>query len=181
MEIYENLVLKYLIEKDLSKNDKNKNVNSKESDHPFEDLVVNDEEINFQDEKTQDQSSQQLTKTDQIAEEDPNIEDPIIGQQPDQMIETDPEEVLDNLARIYQLKKINARLLTAEQFIRYFSDPKYDDLKEKMMKAIELFKIVVDNYNTVSDRLDDIIHSYERFLIDVAKELDKISDKELRS
>ena len=180
MKIYENLILKYLIEKNIDKSNKTNN-NSQNADHPFEDLVVNDEEINFQDENANSNTPPQSPQVNELEDTEQTDSDPIIGENPDQAVDIDPEDVLDNLARVYQLKKINARLLTTEQFIRYFSDPKYDDLKEKILKAIELFKIVVDNYNTVSDRIDDIIHSYERFLIDVAKNLDKISDKELRS
>lgn len=77
--------------------------------------------------------------------------------------EEEPKEPKE-LGRIYELKKIYTRLTSIESYLSNSSDESLIKLRNYVSRAIELFKLIVDNMDSYKDRIDDIIVTYYKFL-----------------
>jgi hypothetical protein len=75
-----------------------------------------------------------------------------------------PQKTDQEIGRIYELKKIFSRLVSIESFLSVSSDDNILKLREYVVKAIELFKILIDNVNSFKDKIDDIIIMFYQFL-----------------
>jgi len=69
-----------------------------------------------------------------------------------------------NLGRIYELKKIYSRLTSLESYLTTETAPVLSKLRSFVSKAIEMFEIIVSNFSSFSDRIDEIIIIYYKFL-----------------
>jgi len=120
-------------------------------------------------------------------------EAPVEGEEPEEEVEEtegtdevgvdeepveDSEEQLSVVDQVYRLKKVYVKLLAISRILDYLSDIKYDDLRDKVLEAIDLFHIIVSNYENFRDKIDNIIKSYYRFLHSSVKELDRLSKRQ---
>lgn len=105
-------------------------------------------------------------------EEEPSAADDI-EEAPEE--EVDNEEQLSTVDKVYRLKKIYAKLIAISRLLEYHSDPKFDVLRNEVLEAIDLFHIIVSNFDSFKDKIDDIIKSYYKLLQTSIEELDKLS------
>lgn len=90
----------------------------------------------------------------------------------------------NQIGRVYELKKIYTRLLAIESYLNRASDD--DDiitnLRKKVGEAINLYEVVISNYEQYKDKIDDIIIGFYKFLDKIHKDLNdyfkKLSSKE---
>lgn len=71
------------------------------------------------------------------------------------------------LGRIYELKKIYARLTSIEGYLSAEADPELSEIRRFVSQSIELFEIVASNIDSYKDKMDEIIISYYKFLKEV--------------
>ena len=74
---------------------------------------------------------------------------------------------VQEIGRIFELKKIYARLISIESFLTFSSDDILQKLKLYVTKAIELFQTLSSNIKSFKDQLDDIIVTYYEFLEEI--------------
>jgi hypothetical protein len=103
----------------------------------------------------------------------PDEESPDDKSTPEENIEN-PEEELRIIDKAYILKKIYSRLIATSKILDYESGSEFDELKSKTLEAIDLFHIIVSNFDKFQDKLDEIIKGFYKFLEKIAEELDKI-------
>ena len=58
-----------------------------------------------------------------------------------------------------------------------FSEDEFDDMKEKVVEALELFHIISLNLEKFADRIDKIIIGYYEFLRQVTEEMNVLVTK----
>jgi hypothetical protein len=75
-----------------------------------------------------------------------------------------PEKSDKEIGRIYELKKIFSRLVSIESYLSVSSDENILLLRNYVVKAIELFKMLIDNVNSFQDKIDEIIIMFYQFL-----------------
>jgi hypothetical protein len=68
------------------------------------------------------------------------------------------------LGRIYELKKIYARLTSLESYLSDASEPALLKLRSLVSQSIEMFEILASNIDQYTDKMDDIIVMYYKFL-----------------
>jgi hypothetical protein len=71
------------------------------------------------------------------------------------------------LGRIYELKKIYARLTSIEGYLSSEADPELSEIRRFVSQSIELFEIVASNIDSYKDNMEEIIISYYKFLKEV--------------
>ena len=71
------------------------------------------------------------------------------------------------LGRIYELKKIYARLTSIESYLANESDPTLLQIRTLVSQSIELFEVVAANFDSYKEKLDEIIITYYKFLTEV--------------
>jgi len=123
-------------------------------------------------------------------EKEPEEEEtPIEGEEEEEISTEEPEEVeeeVDNqdidteeqlsvVDKVYRLKKIYAKLIAISRILDYHSDSKFDALRDEILEAIDLFHILVSNFDSFKDKIDDIIKSYYKLLQTAIEELEKLS------
>jgi len=86
----------------------------------------------------------------------------------------DPKE----LGRVYELKKIYARLVSIESYLSTSSDIEILTLRKYVSQAIEMFKTLAANVDSYKDRVDEIIIVFYKFLKGVYKVLEEYYSKE---
>lgn len=91
--------------------------------------------------------------------------------------EKSEEEAIDDITKVYRMKRVYSRLIAIHKYLEYFNDHQLDDLKGKMEESIDLFHTIIMNYKSVKNRIDDIIRKYERFLVVCSGELEKFVNK----
>jgi hypothetical protein len=110
--------------------------------------------------QAQNQPMQQDPNT-QVGQGDPNA---MMGQDPyggmGGAVALTPEEI----GRIFELKKIYARLLAIDQHLSFSADEVPLQLREYVSKAVELFETLISNIDTFKDQLDDIIVMFYKFI-----------------
>ena len=92
--------------------------------------------------------------------------------------EVDVEEQLSTVDKVYRLKKIYAKLIAISRLLDYHSDSKFDELRNEILEAIDLFHIIISNFESFKDKIDDIIKGYYKLLQSSIEELEKLSKKE---
>lgn len=90
----------------------------------------------------------------------------------------DSEEQLSTVDKVYRLKKIYAKLIAISRLLEYHSDSKFDNLRNEVLEAIDLFHIIVSNFDSFKDKIDDIIKSYYKLLKSSIDELERLSKKQ---
>lgn len=81
--------------------------------------------------------------------------------------EQEEEKTPTELGRIYELKKIYARLTSIESYLGNESDQELLEIRNYVSQSIELFEIVSSNFNSYKDRLNEVIVMYYKFLLEV--------------
>jgi len=79
------------------------------------------------------------------------------------MEEEEPKEPKE-LGRIYELKKIYTRLVSIESYLSTSSDETLIKLRNYVSRAIELFQLLISNIDSYTDKIDDIIVTFYKFL-----------------
>lgn len=90
---------------------------------------------------------------------DPGMGDPNAGM-PGEQEPANPNE----LGRTYEMKKIYARLVSMNQYLSDERSPKILKTKQNIARAIDLFAIIGANPDSYTDRIDEIIVGYYKFL-----------------
>lgn len=97
-----------------------------------------------------------------------------MGMEPAQTQLSDP-------GRALELKKIFSRLLALQNFLSSSVDQGLTVLRDYVLKAIELFRTVIDNLASYKDKIDDIIVLFYSFIeraYEVLKEYYKIKEEQ---
>lgn len=93
---------------------------------------------------------------------------------PEMVVSDDP---IENINKMFRLKKIFGKTQSLKKIINKFSDPRYDNVKEKIIEANDiLVNILIPNLPTYSEKIDDIMKYYEEFLLNSYREVNKIYD-----
>jgi len=77
--------------------------------------------------------------------------------------EEEPKEPKE-IGRIYELKRIYARLVAIESQLSTSSDIILLKLRKKVSQSIELFELLASNLDSYKDKMDDIIIMFYKFL-----------------
>jgi hypothetical protein len=85
------------------------------------------------------------------------------------------------LGRIYELKKIYARLTSLESYLADESSGELNEIRQYIAQAIELFEIVSANFSSYKDRLDEIIIMYYKFILEIYNSVKNFYKKEASS
>jgi len=95
----------------------------------------------------------------------PGEMDPAMAGMDPSMDPTAQQLSANQIGRVYELKKIYTRLLSIETYItRSTDDPIIADLRKKVGEAINLYEVVISNYEQYKDNIDDIIIQFYKFL-----------------
>jgi hypothetical protein len=102
---------------------------------------------------------------------DPNAAGGMIpGQDPNAMggmgmgMEGPPPKTAEEIGRIFELKKIYARLLAVEEHLSFSSDELLLKLRDFVSQTIELFETLISNIDSFKDQIDDIIVMFYKFI-----------------
>ena len=74
---------------------------------------------------------------------------------------------VDQVGRVYELKRIYNKLISAEEYLSYSSDPIIVKLRKYVSQAVELFELVISNIDLYKDKIDQIIVDYYAFLMGI--------------
>lgn len=93
--------------------------------------------------------------------------------------DTSQQDTLDPeyIGKVMMLKKIHARLISVNNNLEYFSDPKYDEMKQIILEGIDVFRSIVANFSQFKDKLDDVIKGFQEFLDSVTSKFEKLSSE----
>lgn len=83
------------------------------------------------------------------------------------MGQEEEEKTSTELGRIYELKKIYARLISIEAYLGDESDKELLEIRSYISQGVELFEVISSNFNSYKDKLDEIIIIYYKFLLEV--------------
>ena len=93
----------------------------------------------------------------------------------------DPKEqklTANQIGRVYELKKIYSRLIAVEGYLNRASDDKtIVDLRKKIGESINLYEVVITNYEQFKENIDEIIIQYYRFLSKIHENLNEYFKK----
>lgn len=78
-----------------------------------------------------------------------------------------PQKTPPEIGRIFELKKIYAKLMSVDSFLSTSSDPELLKLRSYVTKAIELFETLVANLESFKPKIDDTIVMFYKFLEEV--------------
>lgn len=68
------------------------------------------------------------------------------------------------IGRVYELKKIYSRLASVESYLSRAGNEQILQLRQYVAKAIDLFEVVMSNFDQYKDKIDEIIVQYYEFL-----------------
>lgn len=133
-------------------------------DEPYKTHIqLGEQDEKPENEDLEDEKSKPIEKEpeEELPEELPedNIEKALPGELP----EEEPLEISE-IGRIYELKKIYARLTSVESYLSLTSDTILLKLRNSVSQAISLFETLISNINTYKDDLDKIIIMFYKFL-----------------
>ena len=74
---------------------------------------------------------------------------------------------VDQVGRVYELKRIYNKLISAEEYLSYSSDPIIVKLRKYVSQSVELFELVISNIDLYKDKIDQIIVDYYAFLMGI--------------
>jgi len=83
------------------------------------------------------------------------------------MFGEEEEKTPSQLGRIYELKKIYSRLTSIESYLSNESDSELMEVRNYVSQGIELFEIISANFNSYQDKLDEIIITYYKFILEI--------------
>jgi hypothetical protein len=83
------------------------------------------------------------------------------------MFGQEEEKTPSQLGRIYELKKIYSRLTSIESYLANESDSQLMEVRNYVSQGIELFEIISANFNSYQDKLDEIIITYYKFILEI--------------
>lgn len=87
---------------------------------------------------------------------------------PQQPLKTPPE-----IGRIFELKKIYAKLMSVDSFLSTSSDPELLKLRNYVTKACELFETLAANLDSFKPKIDETIVLFYKFLDEIYSILNK--------
>ncbi|MFW9871510.1 MAG: hypothetical protein ACFFG0_00200 [Candidatus Thorarchaeota archaeon] len=96
-------------------------------------------------------------------------------------LEQEEPKTAGQVGRIYELKKIYARLTSIESYLGNESAPELLNIRDNVSKAIELFEVVSSNFDSYKDKLDEIIVTFYKFILEVYSEVKNYFKKEANS
>ncbi len=75
------------------------------------------------------------------------------------------EETLSplDIGRAYELKKIHKRLTSLESYLSTIADIELIKLRNVVLEALELFQIIISNFNSYKDTIDEVIVMFYQF------------------
>lgn len=76
----------------------------------------------------------------------------------------EPPLTASQIGRVYELKKIYSRLSSVESFLSRTTDDKILEIRKMVANAIDLFELVISNFQQYKDKIDEIIIMYYKFL-----------------
>ena len=79
----------------------------------------------------------------------------------------------NQIGRVYELKKIYSRLSSIESYLTREADDSILELRKYVSQSIDLFEVVISNYDQFKDKVDEIIVQYYQFLEQVYTSLTK--------
>lgn len=68
------------------------------------------------------------------------------------------------IGRVYELKKIYSRLASVESFLARTTDESILEIRKLVAQSIDLFELVISNYDQYKEQVDEIIVTYYEFL-----------------
>ena len=68
------------------------------------------------------------------------------------------------IGRVYELKKIYSRLSSVESYLSRATDQSILELRKYVSQSIDLFEVVISNYDQYKENVDDIIIQFYEFL-----------------
>lgn len=71
---------------------------------------------------------------------------------------------VDEIGRVYELKKIYSRMTSIETYLSGTSDQNLLELRRYVAKAIDLFEVVITNFQQFKPKIDEIIVTYYNFV-----------------
>lgn len=77
------------------------------------------------------------------------------------------------VGRVYELKKIYSRLSSIESYLTRETDETIQELRKYVSQSIDLFEVVMANYDQFKDKVDEIIVQYYQFLEQVYTSLEE--------
>jgi hypothetical protein len=78
---------------------------------------------------------------------------------------------MTQLGRVYELKKIYSRLSAVESFLTRTTDEAILEVRNMVSQSIDLFELVISNFDQYKDTVDEIIVTYYEFLNVVYKSI----------
>lgn len=80
---------------------------------------------------------------------------------------------LTQIGRVYELKKIYSRLSSVESFLSRTTDENILEVRKLVSQSIDLFELVISNFDQYKDKVDEIIVTYYEFLQNVYESIKK--------
>ena len=68
------------------------------------------------------------------------------------------------IGRVFELKKIYSRLSSVESYLSRATDQSILELRKYVSQSIDLFEVVISNYDQYKENVDDIIIQFYEFL-----------------
>jgi hypothetical protein len=91
---------------------------------------------------------------------------PVPGGMPGEFpsFEEEPQYTESYIGKMYEMKKIHARLLSLMSFLELTTNKSLIKLRAYVVEALELFRIVTSNLDTYKDKIGEIIVIFYKFL-----------------
>ncbi len=96
------------------------------------------------------------------------------GMLPEDQMGMGGEEIEISIGRIFEMKKIYSKLLAIDKLLDHYSDIRLDDLKQKIMEALDLFHIISLNLDKFEQKIDGIIVDFYSFIKESIEEFSSI-------
>jgi hypothetical protein len=94
---------------------------------------------------------------------DPGMGGDMGGEMPG-MGEQEEKLTSSQIGRVYELKKIYSRLSSVESYLSRATDQSILELRKYVSQSIDLFEVVISNYDQYKENVDDIIIQFYEFL-----------------
>lgn len=78
--------------------------------------------------------------------------------------EEEEKLTLNQLGRVYELKRIYSRLSSVESFLTRNTDDTILEVRKMVSQSIDLFELVISNFDQYKEKIDEIIVTYYEFL-----------------
>ena len=75
------------------------------------------------------------------------------------------------LGRVFELKKIYARLTSIESYLSNESSKTLTEIRSYVSQAIELFEVIASNFDSYKNKLDEIIVMYYKFIMETYEQV----------